>query len=91
MIADAAVFAVMARVDKVVIAPHAMLANGGIIGSVGMHSIALAARRHAVPFVCLGALYKLSPLFPHQPETSFNEFASPAWICDLETLALPLR
>ena len=88
---DAAVFAMMARVDKVLVSPHAILANGGVISGVGMHAVALAARHHAVPFVCLGGLYKLSPLFPHQPEVAFNEFASPAAICSIDTLALPLR
>ena len=41
-------------------------------GGAGL--VALAAQRHAVPFVVLVGLYKLSPLFPHDPALTFNEF-----------------
>ena len=33
----------------------------------GMHTVAMAARRHSVPFVVLCGIYKLSTLFPHNP------------------------
>lgn len=53
---------------------HALLANGGVMTGVGSHLVALAAKRHAVPFVVLVGLHKLSPLFPHDPSVSFNDF-----------------
>jgi translation initiation factor eIF-2B subunit beta len=37
-----------------------------------MHLVALAAKRHAVPFVVLVGLHKLSPHYPHQPDVAFN-------------------
>lgn len=51
---------------------HAVLANGGVIAPAGVHMVALAAKRHSVPFVVLVGLHKLSPLFPHDPDVTFN-------------------
>ena len=76
-IADAAIYAMMARVNKVVVSAHALLANGGVMAPVGMQIVAMAAKRHSVPFVALVGLYKLSPLFPHEPDLIFNDFREP--------------
>jgi len=86
LIPDAAVFAMMARVNKVIITAHAVLANGGVIAPAGTHMVALAARRHAAPFVVLVGLHKLSPLFPHAPHV-FNDFRSPAGVVGFEVVA----
>jgi hypothetical protein len=51
---------------------HAVLANGGVIAPAGIHMVALAAKRHSVPFVVLVGLHKLSPLFPHDPDVTYN-------------------
>eukprot|EP00775_Hariotina_reticulata_P007212 gene7212-7426_t len=72
LIADSAVFAMMARANKVLVGAHAVLANGGVIAPAGVHMVALAAKRHQVPFVVLIGLHKLSPLFPHDPDVTFN-------------------
>lgn len=72
LIADSAVFAMMARVNKVLVGAHAVLANGGVVAPAGAHVVALAARRHSVPLVVLVGLHKLSPLFPHDPDVTFN-------------------
>lgn len=49
-----------------------MLADGGVIAPVGIHVVALAAKKHSIPFVVLVGLHKLSPLFPHDPDLSYN-------------------
>lgn len=90
-IADSAIFALMARVNKVILGARALLANGGIMSDVGSHVVALAAKRHAVPLVVLVGLYKLSPLFPHDPIVTFNDFKSSADVIDYEVLAEPLH
>ena len=59
---------------QVVLGAESLLANGGIMAPSGNCLVALAAQRHAVPYVVLVGLYKLSPLFPHDPSLSFNEF-----------------
>lgn len=63
-----------------VVSAHALLADGGIMAPVGMHLVAMAARHHAVPFVVLVGIYKLTPLFAHEPGLNFNELKSPASI-----------
>lgn len=76
LILDNAVFAMMARVNKVVVASSKVVANGGLIAQSGMHNIALAAKEFSVPFVCTVGLYKLSPLFPNDVD-ALNELVSP--------------
>jgi len=44
LITDASVYAVMSRVDKVIISTHAIMANGGLIANSGAYQIALAAK-----------------------------------------------
>lgn len=79
VISDSALFAVMARVNKVIIGTHAVLANGGLITHSGGHTIAIAAKAHAVPVICCSGLYKLTPLFPHDQDT-FNFLNAPSEI-----------
>lgn len=68
VVPDSAVFAVMSRVNLVLLPAHAVLPNGSFIGAAGCAMIAEAAKAHGVPVVGLGAVYKLSPLFPYDPD-----------------------
>ncbi len=77
-IPDAAVYAMMARVNKVIISAHALLADGGVMAPVGTGMVAAAAKKHNVPFVVLVGIYKLSPHFPHEPGVTFNDFKEPS-------------
>ncbi|CAB1110838.1 unnamed protein product [Ectocarpus sp. CCAP 1310/34] len=77
VISDSAVFAMMARVNKVILSTHAVVANGGLIALNGSHAVALAASDLSVPVVCVTGLFKLCPLFPHDQDT-FNCLLSPA-------------
>jgi translation initiation factor eIF-2B subunit beta len=77
-IADAAVYAMMARVNKVIISAHALLADGGVMAPIGTGMVAAAAKKHNVPFVVLVGIYKLSPHFPHEPGVTFNDFKEPS-------------
>eukprot|EP01132_Coremiostelium_polycephalum_P006693 gene6693-8279_t len=76
LICDSAVFAMMSRVNKVIIGTHAVMANGGLIASSGTHSLAVAAKYHSVPMVVCTGLYKLCPLYAYDQDT-FNDFGSP--------------
>ncbi|GAB2267497.1 hypothetical protein Dimus_002480 [Dionaea muscipula] len=82
VITDSAVFAMISRVNMVIIGAHAVMANGGIIAPVGMNMVALAAQRHAVPFVVVAGSHKLCPLYPHNPEVLLNELKSPSDLLD---------
>ena len=86
LIPDAAVFAMMARVNMVLNGAHAVLADGGVVTRVGVHAIAQAAAHHSVPFMVLTGLYKLSPLYPHDQATVINEYQSPADLVEYREL-----
>jgi translation initiation factor eIF-2B subunit beta len=64
LITDAAVFALMSRVNKVILGTHVVLANGGLVASAGVRMIATAASVHKTPVVVLTGVYKLSPIYP---------------------------
>ena len=64
LIPDSAVFALMSRVNKVILGTHAVLANGSLVAAAGSRSIAKAASMHKTPVVVLSAVYKLSPIYP---------------------------
>ena len=64
LIPDAAVFALMSRVNKVILGTHVVLANGGLVAAAGAKTIARAARVHRTPVVVVTGVYKLSPIYP---------------------------
>ncbi|OMJ29967.1 Translation initiation factor eIF-2B subunit beta [Smittium culicis] len=87
VIPDAAVFAMMSRVNKVILGTHTILnmaiyvfsivmANGGLISDAGTQMIATAAKYHSIPVVVCAGLYKLSPIFPFDQDR-FNTLESP--------------
>lgn len=69
MITDAAVFALMSRVNKVILATHAVIANGGLVAAAGARIIAKAAHKHRIPVIVLSGVYKLSPEYPFEFES----------------------
>jgi translation initiation factor eIF-2B subunit beta len=78
VIADASCYAIMSRVNKVLLSAHALLADGGVMAPVGTSMVAAAAKRYMVPVVVLAGIYKLSPNFPHEPGVTFNDFGEPS-------------
>ncbi|KAK0647347.1 putative translation initiation factor eIF-2B subunit beta [Lasiodiplodia hormozganensis] len=68
LIPESAVFAIMSRVNKVILATHAVLANGGLVAAVGARTIAKAAKMHQTPVVVVSGVYKLSPVYPFDVE-----------------------
>ena len=83
VINDSAIFAMMVRVNKVIIPCHAVMANGGLIANAGTHAVCIAAKLYEVPVVCVTGLYKLSPLYPYDQDT-FNVQLSPSGILPFE-------
>ena len=77
VIENAAVFAVIARVNKVILPVHAVLANGGLVTQSGGNMVALVAHEKSVPVVCITGLYKLCPMFPHEGQGTLQELLSP--------------
>nr|CAD7202546.1 unnamed protein product [Timema douglasi] len=81
LISDTAIFALMSRVNKVIIGTHTVMANGGLRAVCGSHTVALAAKHYSVPVIVLAPLYKLSPQYLCSYEQdAFNSFVSPEGI-----------
>lgn len=78
LISDVAIFAMMSRVNKVIIGTHTVMANGGLRSITGSHTVAQAAKHYSVPVMVLLPLYKLSPLYLCSYEQdAFNKHVSP--------------
>lgn len=87
VINDSAAFAIMARVNKVFLPAHAVLANGGLIAPSGSHLVALAAKQNSVPVVAITGLFKLCPTFPHEGQDTLNDLVSPSSVIKFERFA----
>ena len=59
VINDSAIFAIMSRVNQVILPAHAVLANGGAICSAGAHLVSLAAKKNSTPLICVTAMFKV--------------------------------
>jgi len=68
VVPDSAVFALMSRVNKVILPAHAVLSDGSFVAQSGSRLIAQAAKAHRVPVIALGAVFKLSPQHPFDKE-----------------------
>lgn len=76
LMTDASIFAIMSRVNKVILATHAVIANGGLIAAAGARTIAKAAKVHRTPVIVVSGIYKLSPEYPFEFE-SLIEYGDP--------------
>lgn len=83
LISNSSIFAVMSRVNKVVIGASSVMAKGGIIGQSGLHQLCLAANHFSVPVVVITGLHKLTPLYPIDQD-SFNTMGNPKDIAPFE-------
>ena len=78
LMTDSAIFAIMSRVNKVIIGTHTVLADGGLKALNGAHTLAMTAKFHSVPVIVCAALHKLSPDYPcYYNHDSFNKCVSP--------------
>ena len=73
LIPDSTIFALMSRVNKVLLDTHAVLADGGLVADAGTRSLAKAASMHKTPVVVLSGVYKLSPIYPFNTD-AFVEY-----------------
>jgi len=84
LIPDSAIYAMMARVNKVIVGTHSVMANGGLLAQTGTHILALAAKYHSIPLMVCTALYKLTPIYPADHDL---ELRSPEEILPFEEVA----
>ena len=90
VIHDAAIFAIMARVNKVLLPAHAVLANGGLVAPSGCNIVALAAKQNSVPVVAVAGMFKLCPLYPHEGQDTLNDLISPSSVVDYSLMGDPV-
>ncbi|CAF1674665.1 unnamed protein product [Adineta ricciae] len=78
VVTDSAVYAIMARVNKILIGTRSLLANGGLTAKSGTYSLALAAKNFNVPLLVCAPTYKFSPTYlPSFDPVMCNSFPSP--------------
>lgn len=86
LVSDAAVFALMPRINKVILGVRAVLANGGLLTHTGGHVLTLAAKAHHVPVVALSGLYKFTPLYPSEDQDTFQELNPPEQVLPFDEM-----
>jgi translation initiation factor eIF-2B subunit beta len=79
LIPDSSIYAMMSRVNKVIIGTQLIMANGGLKTFSGAYGVCLAAHFHSVPVLVVCGLYKLSPFYPFNHD-NFNEMMSPGLV-----------
>lgn len=72
LVPDSCLYALMSRVNKVILGAHAIMANGGTFAIAGSLLAASAARAHSTPVVVCTGQFKLTPLWSlhHQYDTA---------------------
>ncbi|KAI0332610.1 eukaryotic translation initiation factor 2B beta subunit [Cubamyces sp. BRFM 1775] len=84
LVPDSSIFAIMSRVNKVILGAHAILANGGLFGISGSLLAATAARAHSTPVVVCAGQFKLTPLWNLYHEHGALDFADPSSVLGFE-------
>lgn len=87
LVSDAAAFAIMSRVNKVIIGCHAVTANGGVIGRTGSRIVAACAKHYSTPVCVVTGMYKVTPIFPEN-HADFNLIASPDMVVPFSDASL---
>ena len=77
LVPDSSIFALMSRVNKVILGAHAILANGGMFAVSGSLLASAAARVHSTPVVVCAGQFKLTPLWNLNHEYGALDFADP--------------
>jgi translation initiation factor eIF-2B subunit beta len=84
LVPDSSIYALMSRVNKVIIGAHAILANGGMFAATGTLLAATAARAHSTPVVVCAGQFKLTPLWNLFHDFGALDFADPSGVLGFE-------
>ncbi|KAI5121008.1 hypothetical protein M0805_005954 [Coniferiporia weirii] len=84
LVPDASIYAIMSRVNKVILGAHAILANGGMFAIAGSLIAATAARAHSTPVVVCAGQFKLTPLWNLYHQYGALDFADPSSVLGFE-------
>ncbi|KAJ3762694.1 hypothetical protein FB446DRAFT_646428 [Lentinula raphanica] len=78
LVPDSSIYALMSRVNKVILGAHAILANGGMFATSGSLLAATAARSYSTPVVVCAGQFKLTPLWNLYHEHGALDFGDPS-------------
>jgi len=84
LVPDSSIYAIMSRVNKVILGAHAVLANGGMFAITGSLLAATAARAHSTPVVVCAGQFKLTPLWNLYHDHGALDFADPSSVLGFE-------
>ncbi|KZT09734.1 nagb/rpia/CoA transferase-like protein [Laetiporus sulphureus 93-53] len=84
LVPDSSIYAIMSRVNKVILGAHAILANGGMFAITGSLLATTAARAHSTPVVVCAGQFKLTPLWNLYHEYGALDFADPSSVLGFE-------
>jgi translation initiation factor eIF-2B subunit beta len=84
LVPDSSIFALMSRVNKVILGAHAILANGGMFAVTGSLLASTAARAHSTPVVVCAGQFKLTPLWNVYHEYGALDFGDPGDVVGFE-------
>ncbi|EGN95551.1 hypothetical protein SERLA73DRAFT_186627 [Serpula lacrymans var. lacrymans S7.3] len=84
LVPDSSIYALMSRVNKVILGAHAILANGGMFAITGSLLAASAARAHSTPVVVCTGQFKLTPQWNLYHEYGALDFADPSSVLGFE-------
>lgn len=84
LVPDSSIYAIMSRVNKVILSAHAILANGGMFSITGSLLAANAARVHSTPVVVCAGQFKLTPLWNLYHDFGALDFADPSPVLGFE-------
>lgn len=84
LVPDSSIYAIMSRVNKVIVGAHAILANGGMFAVTGSLLAATAARAHSTPVVVCAGQFKLTPLWNVYHQHGALDFADPSSVLGFE-------
>jgi translation initiation factor eIF-2B subunit beta len=84
LVPDSSIYALMSRVNKLIVGAHAILANGGMFSTTGTLVAATAARAHSTPVVVCAGQFKLTPLWNLYHEYGALDFADPSAVLGFE-------
>jgi translation initiation factor eIF-2B subunit beta len=77
LVPDSSIYAIMSRVNKLILGAHAILANGGMFATTGTLIAATAAHAHSTPVVVCAGQFKLTPSWNPFHEYGAVDFGDP--------------
>lgn len=84
LVPDSSIYALMSRVNKVILGAHAIMANGGMLAVSGALLAATAAQAHSTPIVVCAGQFKLTPVWNLYHEYGTLDFGDPSSVLGFE-------